>query len=56
MKAVDECNAIIGSVRARYDKGTAYIGKLMVHPKKAGARNRNTAFACNRKRISETKI
>lgn len=36
LKAVDENNAIIGSVRARYDKGTVYIGKLMVHPKWQG--------------------
>lgn len=34
MKAVDENNTIIGSVRAYYDKGTVYIGKLMVHPSK----------------------
>lgn len=34
LKAVDENNTIIGSVRAYYDKGTVYIGKLMVHPSK----------------------
>lgn len=36
LKAVDEHNVIIGSVRARYDRGTVYIGKLMVHPEKQG--------------------
>lgn len=36
LKAVDEKNVIIGSVRAYYDKGTVYIGKLMVHPEKQG--------------------
>lgn len=36
LKAVDENNSIIGSVRAYYDKGTVYIGKLMVHPQKQG--------------------
>lgn len=34
LKAIDENNFIIGSVRAYSDKGTAYIGKLMVHPQK----------------------
>lgn len=36
LKAVDENNVIIGSVRAFSDKGTVYIGKLMVHPQKQG--------------------
>lgn len=36
LKALDENNVIIGSVRAYYDNGTVYIGKLMVHPKKQG--------------------
>lgn len=36
LKAVDEDNTIIGSVRAYYDKDTVYIGKLMVHPEKQG--------------------
>lgn len=36
LKAVDENNTIIGSVRAYYDNDTVYIGKLMVHPKKQG--------------------
>lgn len=36
LKAVGENNTIIGSVRAYYDNGTVYIGKLMVHPKKQG--------------------
>lgn len=30
LKAVDENNTIIGSVRAYYDNDTVYIGKLMV--------------------------
>lgn len=34
LKAVDEDNAIIGSVRAYLENGTVYIGKLMVHPEK----------------------
>lgn len=34
LKALDENDIIIGSVRAYSDKGTAYIGKLMVHPLK----------------------
>lgn len=29
---IENENKIIGSVRARYDGGTVYIGKLMVHP------------------------
>ena len=32
LKMISEENDIIGSVRAREDNGTAYIGKLMVHP------------------------
>ena len=36
LKAVDENNKIIGSVRAYCDNGTVYIGKLMVHPEKQG--------------------
>lgn len=36
LKAVDEDNKVIGSVRACYDNGTVYIGKLMVHPEKQG--------------------
>ena len=36
LKAVDENNEIIGSVRACCDQGTVYIGKLMVHPKMQG--------------------
>ncbi len=34
LKAVDETDIIIGSVRAHFDKGTVFIGKLMVHPEK----------------------
>lgn len=34
LKALDESNVIIGSVRAYSEKGTVYIGKLMVHPLK----------------------
>ncbi|MBD5097650.1 MAG: GNAT family N-acetyltransferase [Lachnospiraceae bacterium] len=36
LKAVDENNTIIGSVRAYHDNDTVYIGKLMVHPEKQG--------------------
>ena len=36
LKALDENNVIIGSVRAFCDNGTVYIGKLMVHPSKQG--------------------
>lgn len=36
LKAVDENNTIIGSVRAYYENDTVYIGKLMVHPHKQG--------------------
>lgn len=32
LKAIDEKNVIVGSVRAHSEKGTVYIGKLMVHP------------------------
>lgn len=32
LKMVNDENAIISSVRAKEDKGTVYIGKLMVHP------------------------
>lgn len=34
LKAVDENNTIVGSVRAYYDNDSVYIGKLMVHPEK----------------------
>lgn len=36
LKAVDEADIIIGSVRAYYENDTVYIGKLMVHPHKQG--------------------
>ncbi|MDE7176774.1 MAG: GNAT family N-acetyltransferase [Lachnospiraceae bacterium] len=36
LKAVDENDTIIGSVRAYYENDTVYIGKLMVHPEKQG--------------------
>lgn len=32
LKMLDNSGHIIGSVRAKEDKGTVYIGKLMVHP------------------------
>lgn len=32
LKMLDNSGNIIGSVRAKEDKGTVYIGKLMVHP------------------------
>ena len=32
LKMISVDNDIIGSVRAREDNGTTYIGKLMVHP------------------------
>ena len=32
LKMVDDNNTIIGSVRAKENDGTVYIGKLMVHP------------------------
>ena len=34
LKAVDEKNDIIGSVRAYCENGNVYIGKLIVHPQK----------------------
>ena len=36
LKAVDERNVIIGSVRAYSEKGTLFIGKLIVHPQYQG--------------------
>lgn len=36
LKLVDDQQVIIGSVRAYEDKGTVYIGKLMVHPSQRG--------------------
>lgn len=33
LKAIDESDMIIGSVRAYQEKENVYIGKLMVHPK-----------------------
>lgn len=36
LKALDEDQNIIGSVRAFCDNETVYIGKLMVHPSKQG--------------------
>ncbi|MDR2532459.1 MAG: GNAT family N-acetyltransferase [Oscillospiraceae bacterium] len=33
LKAIDESDKIIGSVRAYAENGTAYIGKLIVQPK-----------------------
>ena len=36
LKATDESGAIIGSVRAYIDNGTAYIGRLIVHPDRQG--------------------
>lgn len=32
LKMISEDNTIIGSIRAREENGTVYIGKLMVHP------------------------
>ena len=32
LKMVDDDDTIIGSVRAKEDNGTVYIGKLMIHP------------------------
>lgn len=32
LKMLDDAGSIIGSVRAKADKETVYIGKLMVHP------------------------
>lgn len=34
LKALDDNNKIIGSVRAYFADGTVYIAKLMVHPQK----------------------
>lgn len=34
LKALDENDVIIGSVRAYSENGNVYIGKLMVHPEK----------------------
>jgi len=36
LKATDEKNTIIGSVRGYSDKGTLYVGKLIVHPDRQG--------------------
>ena len=36
LKATDESNTIIGSVRAYIEGGSVYISKLMVHPKRQG--------------------
>ncbi len=36
LKLVDNDNVIIGSVRAKEENGTVYIGKLMVHPDHRG--------------------
>lgn len=36
LKAVEEDNTIIGSVRGYLSNGTVSIGKLMVHPRKQG--------------------
>ncbi len=36
LKLVDDENVIIGSVRAKEENGTVYIGKLMVHPDHRG--------------------
>lgn len=36
LKAVDENGNIIGSVRAYCKNGSAFIGKLMVHPRRQG--------------------
>ncbi|MCL2195228.1 MAG: GNAT family N-acetyltransferase [Oscillospiraceae bacterium] len=36
LKATNECNRLIGSVRARVESGTAYIGKLVVQPEHQG--------------------
>lgn len=34
LKAIDQQNTIIGSVRAYFEKGNVHIGKLIVHPQK----------------------
>ena len=36
LKAIDENGGIIGSVRARSDEGTLYIGRLIVRPDQQG--------------------
>jgi GNAT superfamily N-acetyltransferase len=36
LKAIDNNNAIIGSVRGYVERNTLFIGKLMVHPKHQG--------------------
>lgn len=36
LKVLDDNNAIIGSVRGYCDKGTVYIGKLIVSPEEQG--------------------
>lgn len=36
LKLVDDDDVIIGSVRAKEENGTVYIGKLMVHPDHRG--------------------
>jgi ribosomal protein S18 acetylase RimI-like enzyme len=36
LKMITADNEIIGSIRAREEDGTVYIGKLMVHPKYRG--------------------
>ena len=36
LKMITEDGTIIGSVRAREENGTVYIGKLMVHPDRQG--------------------
>jgi len=38
LKATDDTGEIVGSVRAWIDNDTAFIGKLIVHPKKQGQR------------------
>ncbi|MBO4789793.1 MAG: GNAT family N-acetyltransferase, partial [Oxalobacter sp.] len=32
LKMVDDHNVLVGSVRAKENNGTVYVGKLMVHP------------------------
>lgn len=36
LKAVDETQTILGSVRGYFENGTVYIGKLIVHPDHQG--------------------
>ena len=45
LKMVSEDGTIIGSVRAREEEGTVYIGKLMVHPVYRG-RGYGTRLLC----------